>query len=334
MSAAAAAAGADMAMNDNELSSRDVTGTVDVSDPEAVCAAVVAILQRRYTGSDAAPIERLFADFARLYRGAYPGFFACDTQYHDMQHVLDVTLAAVRLIDGYDASQPAFQQLGAELATVGVAVALFHDAGYIRRKGDTRHLYGAEYTRIHVSRSARFLAEYLPTIGLARMAPIAAKLVHYTGYEFKPDDIELPDSRQRVLGTLIGSADVMAQMADREYLEKCRDRLYGEFELGGMTRVRDASGAERVLYASPADLLRQTPDFIRRTVSERLEQLLGGVYRYFAVHFGGRNLYLEAIERNRRHLERLLAAKDDQLLQRGSLRSPSHDPFAECAETR
>lgn len=311
-----------MAMNELELFSRDVTGAVDVSNPDAVCAAVTAILRRRYPLAELTAVERLFADFARLYRGEYPGFFACDTQYHDIQHVLDVTLAAVRLFDGYDASQPATGQLGAELSIVGVAVALFHDAGYIRRKGDTRHLFGAEYTRIHVSRSARFLAEYLPTIGLTRVAPIAAKLVHYTGYEFKLEDIELADVQQRVLGALIGSADVMAQMADRAYLEKCRDRLYGEFELGGMTRVRDASGTEHVLYASPADLLKQTPDFIRRTVSERLEQLFGGVYRYFAVHFDGRNLYLEAIERNRLHLEQLLAANDEQLLQLGSLRSP------------
>jgi hypothetical protein len=307
-------------MSELELFNRDVTGTVDVSNPEAVCRAVLAILQARYAGVQVAAVEQLFVDFARLYRGEYPGFFACDTQYHDIQHVLDVTLAAVRLIDGYEASQPAAAQLGAELAVVGVAVALFHDAGYIRRKGDTRHLFGAEYTKIHVSRSSRFLAEYLPTIGLARVAPLAAKLVHYTGYEFKPEDIDLADATQRVLGTLIGSADVMAQMADRAYLEKCRDRLYAEFELGGMTRERDASGAERVLYASPADLLKQTPNFIRRTLNERLEHLFGGVYRYFAVHFGGRNLYFEAIERNREHLEQLLAENDEQLLQRGSLR--------------
>jgi hypothetical protein len=317
-----------MLISELDLSIRDVTGTVDVSNPEAVCAAVTAILRRRYADADLIAVERLFADFARLYRGEYPGFFACDTEYHDIQHVLDVTLAAVRLIDGYEAGQqvnatladqPA-EQLGPELAIVGVAVALFHDAGYIRRKGDTRHLFGAEYTKIHVSRSARFLAEYLPTIGLPGAAPIAAKLVHYTGYEFKPEHIDLALAKQRVLGTLIGSADVMAQMADRAYLEKCRDRLYGEFELGGMTRVRDASGAERVLYASPADLLKQTPDFIRRTVAERLEHLFGGVYRYFAVHFGGRNLYFEAIERNRLHLEQLLAANDEQLLQLGPLR--------------
>lgn len=307
-------------MGDMQLFSRDVTGKIDISDPDSVCAAVLSILHQRYGSIDFSPVTQLFADFARLYRGEFPGFFACDTQYHDIQHVLDVTLAAVRLIDGYDASQPHGERLGGELAMVGVAIALFHDSGYIRRKGDTRHQYGAEYTKIHVSRSSRFLAEYLPTVGFAWAAPIAAKLVHYTGYEFDPASIVLTDNRLRQLGTLIGSADVMAQMADRAYLEKCRDRLFGEFELGGLTRERDAQGVERVRYASPTDLLRQTPEFIQRTLHDRLDTLFGGAYRYFGAHFGGPNLYLEAVERNRVALEELLARSDEELL----LRTPLH----------
>jgi hypothetical protein len=298
----------------------DVTGAVDVGDPDAVCAAVQAILRRRYRRADLQPVAQLFADFGRLYRGEYPGFFACDTQYHDMQHVLDVTLAAARLIDGYDGARPPRQRLGAELAMVGVAVALFHDSGYIRRRGDSRHQHGAEYTKIHVSRSSRFLAEYLPTCGMAWAAQLAAKLVHYTGYEFDPRDIALSDPRQRILGELIGSADVIAQMADCAYLEKCRDRLYREFELGGIAREIDARGAEQVRYASPADLLKQTPDFIRQTIAVRLEGLFKGIYRYAGVHFGGPNLYMEAVERNRRHLEHLLAENDEQLLQHEQLR--------------
>lgn len=308
-------------MGEMQLFSRDVTGKVDVSNPDSVCAAVLAILQRRYRGADFAPMKRFFADFARLYRGSYPGFFACDTQYHDMQHVLDVTLACARLIDGYDASQPRSARFGAEQAMVGIAVALFHDSGYIRRKGDSRHQYGAEYTKIHVTRGARFLAEYLPTVGFGWAAPIAAKLVHYTGYEFDPRDIDMPDPKWNELGALIGSADVMAQMADRAYLEKCRDRLYREFELGGMTRERDARGVEKVRYASPADLLRQTPDFIRYTLTVRLDAMFGSVYRYFGAHFNGPNLYLEAVERNRRFLEQLLARRDESALQSGSLRT-------------
>jgi hypothetical protein len=309
-----------MIVGEMQLFSRDVTGKIDISDPGSVCAAVLSILRQRYADVDFAPVEGLFTDFANLYRGEFSGFYACDTQYHDMQHVLDVTLATARLIDGYDVSQSGAARLGGKLAMIGVAVALFHDVGYIRRKGDTRHQYGAEYTKIHVSRSSRFLAEYLPTTALAWAAPLAAKLVHYTGYEIDPVTIDLTDSKQRQLGALIGSADVMAQMADRAYLEKCRDRLFNEFELGGLTRERDASGVERIRYASPADLLRQTPEFIRRTLHDRLDRMFGNVHRYFGAHFGGPNLYLEAVERNRMLLEKLLAQSDEALL----LRTPLH----------
>ena len=294
-------------MNAGRQAGLDVTGQVDVTSPDAVCAATLAILRRRYRQLNAVLVARLFADFERLYRGEYPGFFAVETPYHDLQHVLDVTLATARLIDGYDAGQPRARRLGPMLATVGVAVALFHDAGYIRRRGDSRHRHGAEYTRTHVGRSARFLAEYLPTIGLGDVAGLAAKLVHYTGYEFDPRRITLADPRHHVLGALIGSADVMAQMADRTYLEKCRDCLFPEFELGGVARQVDARGRVQVRYASPQDLLRQTPEFIRRTIEERLDGLFGGLYRCFNDHFGGRNLYLDAVQRNRRRLERLLA---------------------------
>ncbi len=297
----------------------DVTGKVDIGDPDAVCAAVVAIFKNRYRGVDVSALPPLFDDFAKLYRGEYPGFFGCDTDYHDMQHVLDVTLATARLIDGYEATQAPADALGSELAMVGIAVALFHDSGYIRRRGDTRHQFGAEYTKIHVSRSARFLAEYLPLTALSASAPIAAKLVHYTGYEVDPASIDLQDAKQRQLGTLIGSADVMAQMADPAYLEKCRDRLFGEFELGGLTRERDHSGELRVRYASPTDLLRQTPAFIQRTLDHRLDTQFRSAHRYFGAHFNGRNLYLEAIERNRTLLEKLLAQRDEALLLRTPL---------------
>ena len=308
-------------MGDLQAFNLDVTGTVDISNPKSVCAAVVALLQQRYQRVDVASVERLFADFARLYRGEYPGFFACDTQYHNMQHVLDVTLATARLIDGYELSQAPGQRLGCELAVLGVAVALFHDAGYIRRRGDSRHRHGAEYTRIHVSRSARFLQEVLPTIGLAALAPIAAKLVHFTGYEFDPATIDLPHPQWHTLGALIGSADVLAQMADPGYLEKCRDHLFYEFELAGMTRERDVDGMETVRYASPTDLLRQTPGFIRDMLTQRLDGLFGGVYRYFSAHFGGADPYFSSVERNRQHLESLLEQHDAAALQYLSLRA-------------
>lgn len=286
---------------------RDVTNTVDVTDPMAVYEAIVELLHPRFPDLPRKKLQRAFIDFERLYQGEYPGFHGCDTAYHDIQHVLDVTLAAARLIDGYEASGK--ESLGSRLALVGVLVALFHDAGYIRRKGDSRHSNGAEYTRVHVSRSARFLVEYLPTIGLGGVADLSAKLVHFTGYELTPDRIVLNDGREKLVGHLVGTADVIAQMADVAYIEKCRDRLYQEFEVGGIARQSTEDGNEQVIYESAEDLLAKTPGFVQDIVNERLEGYFDSAYRYAEAHFGGRNLYMEALLQNCKRLEGLLGTE-------------------------
>ena len=64
---------------------------------------------------------------------------------------------------------------------------------------------------------------------------------------------------------------MIAQMADRCYLEKCRDRLYAEFVLGGMALPIAANGGRQVHYASGLDLLRQTPEFVAETRAKRLD---------------------------------------------------------------
>ncbi|ARN74759.1 hypothetical protein [Oceanicoccus sagamiensis] len=298
----------------------DVSGSIDVTDPAAVSDAVLAIFQSRYPGQDFSLIERIYRDFAALYRGELAGFLACDTSYHDIQHVLDVSLAMARLLDGYEHNQPAAEQLGPELALTGLIVALFHDSGYIRRHDETDIQHGAEYTKIHVSRSAQFMAEYLPSIGRADIVTITGKLVHFTGYEFSPDQIELDNDKQRIVGSLAGTADVIAQMADPAYLEKCRDRLYPEFQLGGMTHQQLSDGSEQVVYASAEDLLLKTPGFIKSTITQRLDGHFKGLYRHVEAHFGGPNLYMQALENNCRYLEDLIAKNDPSLLSGSSLR--------------
>jgi len=301
------------------LSVLDITGTIDVGDPEAVGEAVAAIFYRRYPGQDFAIIAKLYNDFGVLYRGELPGFLACDTSYHDMQHVLDVSLAMARLLDGYEIDHAPECQLGPELALMGLVVALFHDSGYIRRAHENV-VHGAEYTKIHVSRSAQFMAEYLPTVGLASMVHSAGKLVHFTGYEYNLEQIELPSVKHRVVGALVGTADVIAQMADPAYLEKCRDRLYPEFELGGIARRQLDDGSEQIIYESAEDLLIKTPQFMQTTITGRLEGQFDGLYHHIAAHFGGDNPYMNALEANCRHLEELLKKNDPALLHGSALR--------------
>src|SRR3546814_5398137 len=137
------------------------------------------------------------------------------------------------LIDGHERSVPTAQRLGAHRSVLGVLIALFHDAGYIRRRGDSA-ANGAEFTLTHVHRSGEFLRDYLPTIGYGRDAAKARQIVHFTGYEIALDQIQVRDAKDRMLGFLLGSADVLAQTSDRCYLEKCRDFLFREFALSGL----------------------------------------------------------------------------------------------------
>jgi hypothetical protein len=293
----------------------DVTDTVRVSDPAAVRDAVEALFTATWPAASFDTLWLAFHDFRRLFRGQLEGYVGCDTLYHDTQHSLDVTLAMARLLAGYEQSCDAADRLGHERAAMGVICALFHDAGYIRRTGETAG-NGAEFTGRHVSRSAGFLASLLPQLGLAELAPIACQVVHFTGYEIPLDRIELDDPRDSLVGYLLGTADLMAQMADRCYLEKCRDRLYGEFVLAGVAIAVGDQGQRTVRYASGTDLLRQTLDFWDMAARQRLEKSFNEAYRYVEPLYGGRNPYMESIARNLAHLRAVLASGDWSRLRR------------------
>jgi hypothetical protein len=140
----------------------DVSNSVDVTSPAAVNREIGRIYTQLYPGASTEAIDRAFGDLDLLYRGAYPGYHSCDTPYHDIQHVLDVTLAMARLMDGYERMEGGWKRFGAPLYRLGIVTALFHDIGYLRGLNDTEHRNGAEMTLTHVSRGSRFLRSYLP----------------------------------------------------------------------------------------------------------------------------------------------------------------------------
>jgi hypothetical protein len=303
-------------MNDLRRNDFDVTNTVQVSSTTAVCAAVRELFAAAWPGESFDRVASSFDDFDRLFTGRMPGYHGVDTVYHDRQHSLDMTLAMTRLMVGYERSVEPSMRFGAERAVMGLVTSLFHDAGYIREFDDRKHTNGAEFTLYHVTRSARFIARFLPSIGMEAWVPVATRIVHFTGYEIKLSQIPLADVRDRKLGTLLGTADLIAQMADRCYLEKCRDRLYPEFVLGGVATAAGTDGALQVRYSSGLDLLRQTPQFVRNTRIRRLEGEFEHAYRYLEPLFGGKNPYMEAIERNLEYLDRVLRAERWPMLRR------------------
>jgi hypothetical protein len=293
----------------------DVTNTVQVSSPGAVTEAVFATLVQAFPDEKFSRVRQAYVDFEKLFTGKWPGFLGCDTVYHDIQHTLDMSLAVARILTGHELTVPTNERLGASRVQLGMIVALFHDAGFIRSsEEDTIYRHGAELTQSHVRRSAELLKNYLPTIGLADQAEVAAIIVHFSGYEIPLDEILVDDPLDKRLGHLVATGDMIAQMADRCYLEKCRDRLFPEFVLGGVNMLTGDEVGK--LEWTPEELLRRTPMFFEQVMNDRLDGAFNSGYKYLEVLFGGKNPYLESINQSMDYLQHIIDTGNWSLLRR------------------
>lgn len=298
-------------MEDSLRNVSDPTGRINLDSPQQALAAMDALLQGRYGPAFDAPrralLADLVADVAAAFRGDYPGLLRCDTYYHDLRHALDTGLAMARLVDGYAASvapsDPAW--LPVDQALLGVMLALVHDIGLLRTAAEAE-LEGAALAPIHEGRGVAFMRDYLAATSLAALAR-HAELIMITRLDYPMRQDWLP--WQQALAGLLGAADLMSQLADRCYLEKCRDFLYLEFSAIGLTGPGN-------FYPDQATLLRKTPAFYTDLLRKRIADEYGHADRYMAVHFGGPCPYAAAIERNFRYLENLLDQDDLSRLRR------------------
>ncbi|NIO41122.1 MAG: hypothetical protein GTO41_13665, partial [Burkholderiales bacterium] len=74
----------------------DVTNSIDTTDVASVNKEVDRIFHELYPDASPDLLDRSFTNIGLLYRGDYVGYRACDTEYHNLQHTLDVTLAMAR----------------------------------------------------------------------------------------------------------------------------------------------------------------------------------------------------------------------------------------------
>jgi len=125
-----------------------------------------------------------------------------------------------------------------------------------------------------------------------------------------------------MLAQIVGSADIVGQMADRTYLEKLLF-LYLEFK-----------EAQFGNYASMLDLLRQTKSFYDQTKEEKLEGTFDGVYKKLTFHFKDyvgmeSNYYVECIEKNIAYLSKVITLNEVEfltMLKRGGIVDKSQKP--------
>lgn len=288
--------------HENHPTPAEIDDLFNNEDPDIVWEKAVDIIRRISPDYDFTLVRSVFEDILRLFRGDYPGYGAVKTLYHDLSHTLEVLLCGVRLMHGVHVSG---DRLTDDEITLIVLAIMMHDVGYAQRKSEERGT-GAQHTQTHVHRGIEFMRQYFSDHGLPPAIPVAVTAMILGTEHNRPfAQICFSDDRSRMLASIVATADITGQMADRIYLEKLMF-LYLEF--------REANFGS---YQSMYDLLCQTNRFYE-TIREKLDGALGGIYRKLEFHFKdtlgvGNNYYLESIEKNMAYLAKVVAHNEAEL---------------------
>jgi len=267
---------------------------VDTKDVQAVAAVTRAAIRRLHPAADTALIDRLFRDIEHMFCGRYLDYLPLDTRYHDLEHTLQAALCLVQLLEGRTNAR-VVPSLTTRQVEIAIAAALLHDTGYLKLRSD-REGTGAKYTYVHVIRSCAFAASYLPTVGFAgEEVDLVENAIRCTGPRSDIANIQFAGEVESFLGCALASADLLGQMAARDYVDEL-PYLYAEFEESD--RFFHVP-YERRQFRSPRELIAKTPAFWQTFVLPRLSKDYRGVYRFLAESDAtGTNEYLEAVEQN------------------------------------
>jgi len=258
---------------------------------------ILAIFQDEY-GESPARLAALFSDVADLYAGRWSSHEACAVTYHNFNHALDVCLATARILSGWNKVEQA-QSLDGKYFQLGMAASLFHDSGYIKDKGDHAGL-GGKFTLVHVGRSMEIAREYLTRKQWPpEEVEAVCRIISITDYAKMPDIAPLfKDSRLKALAQMVATADLVAQMADTDYIQRIDD-LFAEFKEVYKFEKRAALAKQGTkVYKTVQEIKDGTITFYEQFVVPTLGKL-GRMDRYLTIFFGdGRNPYQENIAAN------------------------------------
>ena len=284
---------------DPTTNSKDISKLLAVGSSEDVLNEVLEILKRISSDFNTEPISNVFDAVERLYRGDFAGYRACNTGYHDFRHAIEACLAMSRLIHGAVLDNESFSER--QIITALIA-AILHDVGYIQEANDTRGT-GAKHKADHEQRSMDFLSRHGFQFGLSDEEIAAGRaIILCTDMDTDITTIAFSSPQIELLGKLLGTADLMAQLAEQTYLEKL---LYLYYE------CKEAGVGD---YESEVDILRKAVNFYD-VFEARLMTTLGGVDRFMQLHFASKwginqNLYHEAIYKQKDYLLKILKIPD------------------------
>jgi hypothetical protein len=265
----------------------------NVHDTGEVEAQVGGIVHAFAPGHDLNRIAGAFRLLDRAFEGELSGYQKLQTLYHNRSHTNEVVLCAARMLHGMHL---AGQGLDTDYIDAALIGALMHDIGYLMKDEEATGT-GAQFTDIHVLRGVEFTRTHLADLPPG-VLDATTKVILLTDHRQHPDRIGFDNPQQQRAAYATATADLIGQMANREYLERLL-LLYFELEEARMGNFLDIH-----------DLLERTTVFYRAT-RERLDQELDGLSVHLMQHFGQqqgaeRNFYAESIERNLDYLERVV----------------------------
>ena len=214
-----------------------------------------------------------------------------DALYHDVEHTCMVTLCGQEIFAGKKTLEG---ELDASDWLHFTIALLFHDIGYVKNiltgdsefkqvinaKGDTHPLKpgdtDASLTPYHVERGKLFIQQRTWHKDIDKK--LLEKLISYTQFPI-PDRGEVTSAAEEKfhsLASLVGSADLIGQLADPMYDIKI-PRLFYEF--------KETGSADKMGYQSPSDLRRGYPSFFLNFVRPHI----GSALKYLQVTDEGKD---------------------------------------------
>ncbi len=266
---------------------------IDTRVPGAVESRVHSICQRIFPKGEAAFVPRAFQWASQCFAGQYADYQPIDAGYHDFEHTLQGTLCLAYLLEGRHAAkvQPVLTQKMLELALLAI---LLHDTGYLKKRSD-REGTGAKYTLVHVGRSIAFAGGFLSQKGYPAAEVLAVQnMIRCTGVNADVQSIPFQSELEKILGFALATADLLGQMAARDYVEKL-PVLYQEF--AEAARLNNDNASALAAFSSAEDLMRKTPAFWEGYVLPRIQGEFGQLYLFLNDPYpAGPNHYLQRIE--------------------------------------
>ena len=236
-------------------------------------------------------------DIEGIFSGYNPEFRENRNKYHNLRHTYAVVLATVRLFHGLTIEG---RQFSSTAVLKGLLSAYFHDTGLLLKSSDSGE-NGAAYTRCHEKRSIDALSRYLKSANLTDdLQKDCSSIIRGTTIDFDFHSIQFSSPEIKLVAQVVSTADILAQMADRYYIEQL-PHLYQEHRDGGLFD-----------HESVFALMQETTAFYRNVIKKRLETALGNTAGAMRAHFRerwnlDRDFYNENLTANITYLQMVVS---------------------------